>query len=70
MNHTLLTANRSTHLRVVCVALSATIFLVGVFAFAHLSPSSGARENARTATTPAVDGVKGHFSAAFERTPL
>jgi hypothetical protein len=54
MNDTLLTANRSTHLRVVCVALSATILLVGVFAFAHSSPSAGAREAAPTVTTPAV----------------
>ena len=60
MNHTLLTANRSTHLRVVCVALSATILLVGIFAFAHLSPSAGARETARAITTPAVDGVRGY----------
>lgn len=70
MNYTLLTADRGTHLRVVFVALGATILLVGVCAFARLSPSTGARETARIAATPAVNAARTHFSASIERTPL
>ena len=70
MNYTLLTADRGTHLRIVCTALSATILLVGVCSFARLSPPAGTRETAPIGATSAVDGVKTHFSAAIERTRL
>jgi hypothetical protein len=68
VNYTLLTADRRTHLRVVCVALGATILLVGVCAFAGLS-QPGARETADTAALREFDGAKVHFSAAIERKP-
>lgn len=70
VNYTLLHADRATHLRILCVALGATILLVGVCAFARLSPSAGAGKNDGTAITSAVDRDPGHFSAAIERTPL
>ena len=61
MNYTFLTADRGTHLRIVCVALSATILLVGVCSFARLSPSTGTRETAPIAATSAFDGGYGPF---------
>jgi hypothetical protein len=70
VNYTLLTADRGTHLRVVCIALSATILLVCVCAFARLSPHADARETAHIATIPEFDGGRVHFSAAIERAPL
>ena len=70
MNYTLLTFDRSTHLRIVCVALLATILVGSVCGFARISTSVGVRETSRTAATPVVDRVRAHFSAATERTPL
>jgi hypothetical protein len=62
VNYTLLTADKVTHLRVVCVALSAAILVVSVCSFARLSALVDARESA--------DRGKIHFSAAGKQTPL
>jgi hypothetical protein len=68
VNYTLLTADGRTHVRVVCVALGATILLVGVRAFARLS-QPGVRETAHTAALREFDGARVHFSATIERKP-
>ena len=70
MNQTLLNADRGTHLRVACVALSATILLVGVCAFACFSSPANAGDIAQAAATSTVDEAKSNFSGAIERTLL
>ena len=62
MNYTLLTADRMTHLRVVCVALSAAILVVSVCSFVRLSGFGDVRE-------PAVK-ASGYFATTIERARL
>lgn len=57
MNHSLYSADRMTHLKIVVVALVAAIGIAGVGISARLSVNDGAMQTAR-ATTPVLKATR------------
>ena len=57
MNHTFYDADRTTHLKIVVVALFAAIAVAGISLSAHLSSTDGTTQTAR-ASGPAVKAGK------------
>lgn len=57
MNHSLYSADRMTHLKIVVVALVAAIGIAGVGISARLSANDGAMQTAR-ATTPVLKATR------------
>jgi hypothetical protein len=70
MNYTLFTADRGTHLRVICTGLGAAMLLFGLCMFARVPSSDADQAPGRTAAASIVSRSGILHSAANETTRL